>query len=134
MSLETAVSLVLGGGNGIGRACCEEFGARGGRVVVADLDGAAAAETARLVERAGGEAMAITVDATDVEAVRCAVDTAERGFGSLDAAVHTVYRDSPAPATELGPQDWDSTLSVGLTSAFALARAALPACPRAAAP
>ena len=33
-------------------------------------------------------------------------------FGRLDTAVHTVYRDEPAPITELAPDDWGATLAV----------------------
>lgn len=127
MSINGIASLVLGGGNGIGRACCELFGAGGGKVAVADLDLDAAEETARRVGLAGGEATAIRVDATDVDAVQAMIDTVVQRLGGLDAAVHTVYRDAPAPVTDLEPQAWDATVAVGLRSAFALARAALPA-------
>jgi NAD(P)-dependent dehydrogenase (short-subunit alcohol dehydrogenase family) len=119
-------SLVLGGGNGIGRACCELLGADGGRVAVADLDLDAARACAESVRRAGGEALATQVDATDVHDVQALLDTVAARFGGLDAAVHTVYRDASAPLTELSPQDWDATVAVGLRSAFALARAAIP--------
>jgi NAD(P)-dependent dehydrogenase (short-subunit alcohol dehydrogenase family) len=101
MGVTTRVSLVLGGGNGIGRACCELFATEGGRVVVADLDLSAAEATARLVRAAGGEATALAVDATGTDAVREVVDETVRRYGGLDTA--------------------------GLTSAFALARAAVPA-------
>lgn len=120
------ISFVLGGGNGIGRACCELLAADG-PVVVADLDGDAAAVTADRVRATGKDASPLTVDATDVEAVQAAIDEARARCGKLDTVVHTVYRDSPAPVTELAPEDWDAVLAVGLRSAFALARAAVPA-------
>jgi NAD(P)-dependent dehydrogenase (short-subunit alcohol dehydrogenase family) len=118
--------LVLGGGNGIGRACCTAFGTDGMRVAIGDLDLAAAAKTAEMVKSAGGEAVALEVDATDPDAVASLIDQVDAQFGRLDAAVHTVYRDSPAPITELPAGEWDRTVAVGLRSAYALAHAALP--------
>lgn len=118
--------LVLGGGNGIGRACCTVLGTQGTRVAVGDLNLAAATETAQMVKSAGGNAVALRVDATDADAVASLVAEVDTQFGRLDAAVHTVYYDSPAPVTELSPGEWDRTMAVGLRSAYALAHSALP--------
>ena len=62
--------LLPAGGNGIGRAYALGARGRGARVLVADLDGDAAAETARQIEAAGGEALGMRTDVADVEARR----------------------------------------------------------------
>ena len=56
--LESKVAVITGGGSGIGRACALRFAAEGAKLCVADLDLAAATETARLVETGGGKALA----------------------------------------------------------------------------
>ena len=56
------VAIVTGAGGGIGSRTAELFAGRGARVVVADIDRAAAAETVNKVAAAGGQAVAVTGD------------------------------------------------------------------------
>lgn len=63
--LEGRVAIVTGGGHGIGRVYCRGLAAEGARVVVAELDGAAAARVAAEVQAAGGEALAARTDVAD---------------------------------------------------------------------
>ena len=53
--LDGKVALVTGGGSGIGRATSLRFAEEGARVVVADLRGDTAEETAAEIRAAGGE-------------------------------------------------------------------------------
>lgn len=64
-----ASAVVTGAGSGIGRAFALALAARGGRVVCADVHGAAAEETAALVVRRGGSACASVVDVAALEDV-----------------------------------------------------------------
>src|SRR5712671_1318036 len=67
MRLQDRVAIVTGGGHGIGRAYALGLAGEGARVLIADLDGEAAAETARQIEAAGGQALATRTDVADVE-------------------------------------------------------------------
>jgi NAD(P)-dependent dehydrogenase (short-subunit alcohol dehydrogenase family) len=102
-SLQDRVAVVTGGGSGIGRALVRVFAREGARVVVADVDEAAAAETASAVKAGGGTAIAVKTDVTDLAQVQALADRAfsEMGavdvlcnnagialWGSLDAATH----------------------------------------------
>jgi NAD(P)-dependent dehydrogenase (short-subunit alcohol dehydrogenase family) len=83
--LDGKVAVVTGGGNGLGRASAVRFAEEGAAgVVVADLLPEPAAETVRLVEAAGGRAVAAPLEASsraDNEAMAAlALDT----FGGLD--------------------------------------------------
>jgi NAD(P)-dependent dehydrogenase (short-subunit alcohol dehydrogenase family) len=76
---EAPVALVTGGAGGIGRAICRRLADRGMRVVVADLDEAAAGDVAEVI---GG--LPVAVDVTDPASNRAAVDAAVLRYGRLD--------------------------------------------------
>jgi NAD(P)-dependent dehydrogenase (short-subunit alcohol dehydrogenase family) len=80
--------LVTGAGSGIGRATALAFARSGAAVAVLDIDAGAAAETAALIEKDGGRALALVVDIADEDAVRAAVDRTVEAFGGLDFAVN----------------------------------------------
>jgi NAD(P)-dependent dehydrogenase (short-subunit alcohol dehydrogenase family) len=80
MEIENRVVVVTGGGRGIGAALCRGFASAGARgVVVADVDGEAAAAVAREV---GG--LATTTDVSSESAVEEMVTAAEERFGPID--------------------------------------------------
>lgn len=121
------VALVVGAGSGIGRATAELLGARGAAVVAADLDPKAAAETAERIARAGGRAEACRCDVRAAADVDAAVALARRRFGGLDVVVNCagILRTGRLEATS--EADWQEMLTVNLTGAFLLTRAAMAA-------
>ncbi|NDV09874.1 MULTISPECIES: SDR family NAD(P)-dependent oxidoreductase [unclassified Rhodococcus (in: high G+C Gram-positive bacteria)] len=83
--LSGKVAVVTGGGRGIGRATCEALAREGVRVVVADLDGAAAAAVATAI---GKNAISRSLDVSNREQFRSVLDAAEQHFGPLDILVN----------------------------------------------
>ena len=78
------VAVVTGAASGIGRAMAELFAQEGSAVVVADRDSEHAEAVAAGVREAGGDALPVTVDVSDVDAVdRLAATTIER-YGRVD--------------------------------------------------
>ena len=69
MLLANTVSVVTGGGSGIGRATAALFAREGSRVVVADLYGERAESVAKEIDDAGGTAMAVEADVATPEGV-----------------------------------------------------------------
>jgi NAD(P)-dependent dehydrogenase (short-subunit alcohol dehydrogenase family) len=99
--LADKVALITGGGSGIGRACALRFAEEGARVCVADLDLAAATETARLVDGGGRRALALAVDTTDEAANEAMVARCAEAFGAVDVLVAAAGVASPRrPATD----------------------------------
>ncbi len=84
--LEGKSALITGGGGGIGRATALAFAREGAKVAVADAAQAAAQQTAALVSEAGGQAISLTGDVTDPDAVQAMVTTVVTTFGRLDCA------------------------------------------------
>jgi NAD(P)-dependent dehydrogenase (short-subunit alcohol dehydrogenase family) len=84
--LEGKSALITGGGGGIGRATALIFAREGARLAVADAVEAAAAETVALVNKAGGQAIALTGDVTDSAVVTSMVGAVVSAYGGIDCA------------------------------------------------
>jgi NAD(P)-dependent dehydrogenase (short-subunit alcohol dehydrogenase family) len=95
--LADKIALITGGGSGIGRACALRFAAEGAKVCVADLDVAAATETGRQVEAAGGKSLAVRTDTTDEAANDAMVGACVKVFGGVDVLVAAAGVGSPRP-------------------------------------
>lgn len=109
--LADKIALITGGGSGIGRACARRFSQEGAKVCVADLDLAAAAETARLVDPAGKTAIAVQIDTTDESANDAMVGRCVEAFGALDILVAAAGIASPLRPGE-GPVQPHTVLTV----------------------
>ena len=94
---DLGAAVVTGGGRGLGREIARLLGRRGLQVLVTDVDGEAAAETARLV---GGTAQASTLDVRDEEASRAVAQQAVEAAGRLDVWVNNAGVLSTGPAWE----------------------------------
>ncbi|QBI22113.1 glucose 1-dehydrogenase [Egibacter rhizosphaerae] len=118
--LADRVALVTGGASGIGRATAARLVEEGSRVVIADLDGRAAASVAREL---GAEA-GLACDVTDTAQVDAAVAHCSRELGGLDL----VHANAGAPftgaITEVDDETLDRVLDVNLKGAFKTCRAA----------
>ena len=95
--LADKIALITGGGSGIGRACALRFAAEGAKVCVADLDLAAATETARLVQAGGGKSLAVQTDTTDEAANDAMVAACVKAFDAVDVLVAAAGVGSPRP-------------------------------------
>ena len=121
------VAIVTGGASGIGRALGAALVRRGDRVVLADVDGEAAAQVAERLTAAGpGVATAAAVDVRDGDAVASLVHgTAER-HGRLDLLFNNAGLGIGGPAEELSPAHWDRTVDVNLRGVLHGVQAAYP--------
>jgi len=147
--LQGKTAVVTGGGNGIGRACCQRFADEGARVVVADLLADNGAETVELVTKDGGEALFFELDAAKESANVALMASAIETFGSIDVVVtaagisHADYRsgdrsgnealvdraieamaDPPKAFLDLTLEAWQRVLDVNLTGTMLAVHAA----------
>jgi len=121
------VAFVTGAANGIGRAAALAFAREGARVVAADMSEPGNRETVRLIEEAGGRALAVGCDVSREEDVTAALAKAVDAFGGLDLAFNNAGVEQPlAPAAELTPEAWDRILGIDLRGVFLCMRHEIP--------
>lgn len=124
-SLRGRCAVVTGAGRGIGAAIAERLAEAGADVLVADLDGAAAAGTAAtLSERWGVRTAGIQVDVRDRDAVEQLADQAEEFPGGLRIWVNNAGVYPATPFTDITQQEWDLVHDVCVTGTFHGAQAA----------
>jgi NAD(P)-dependent dehydrogenase (short-subunit alcohol dehydrogenase family) len=113
------VAFVTGATSGIGRATALAFAREGASVVVADVAADGNRETARMIEQAGGQALAVSCDVTRSDDIQAALQAAVERFGGLDIAFNNAGIEQPVkPAAEISDDEWDRVVAVNLRGAF----------------
>ncbi len=107
--MSTRVSLVTGGGSGLGRAICHRLAADGAHVIVADINLDAARD---IVTEISGSAEAILCDVGDLDSVRAAADAVASAHGGVDILVNNAGFDIPGFFLESDPKDWEAIVRV----------------------
>ncbi|PZS30161.1 MAG: hypothetical protein DLM61_11560 [Pseudonocardiales bacterium] len=112
-------AFVTGATSGIGRATALAFGLEGASVVVADVAPDGNQETARMIEQAGGQSLAVSCNVTRADDIKAALDAAVDRFGRLDIAFNNAGIEQPIkPAAEISDDEWDRLVAVNLRGAF----------------
>jgi NAD(P)-dependent dehydrogenase (short-subunit alcohol dehydrogenase family) len=106
--------VITGAGSGLGRALSVEVARVRGRVVVSDVNVAAAEETAHRVEREGGEARVVPCDVTRPESVEALARESEAAFGGVDLVVNNAGVACAGEVGKLALTDWKHVLDVNL--------------------
>jgi NAD(P)-dependent dehydrogenase (short-subunit alcohol dehydrogenase family) len=126
VDLTGQVALVTGGGDGLGRAFALALARAGARVALTARRAEPLTETAELVERGGGRALAIPGDVTAPEAVTRVVSTAEAQLGPIDILVNNAGVLGPLGYDwQVDPEDWWRTFEVNMLGAFRCTREVL---------
>jgi len=117
--MKQKVALVTGAAMGIGRDTAIAFARKGARVVVADRDEEALNETVKLVEKEGGDVIAVKADISDIDDVRAMVDTCVKEFGRLDYACNNAGIGGDLATTgDYTVEGWDRVLNINLRGQF----------------
>jgi len=123
------VAMITGGAGRLGVQHAEAIAEMGGRAVLLDVDGgAAAAGAARISAAHHVESLGLACDVTDAGAVREALAHTLATFGRVDILINNAARDpkvipgatgsNPSRFEELSIETWNDELAVGLTGAF----------------
>lgn len=136
--LEGKVAFVTGAARGQGRSHAVGFAREGADVVLLDVcsalptveypmpTGDDLAETVRLVEEAGGRAVASVGDVRDAGAVRAAVERGLEAFGRLDVVAANAGISTYGALWEIGEEAWDELLDINAKGVWQTIRATVP--------
>ena len=116
------VVVITGGGTGIGAAIAERYADDGATVVIV---GRRREPLEDVAARIG--ATAVVADASDGASARAAVAEVVERFGGIDVLVANAGGHGFAAVGDTSDDDWDAAIKVNLSTAFVMAREALPA-------
>jgi NAD(P)-dependent dehydrogenase (short-subunit alcohol dehydrogenase family) len=120
------VAVVTGGASGIGLGLCQRFAQAGLDVVVADIEGAAAARVAAEIQATGARTLAVQTDVSDAASVAALADAAfDWGTG-----VHVLCNNAGVflggPTLDATEGDWRWLIDVNLMGVVHGCRSFLP--------
>lgn len=124
--LEHKKVVITGAAGGIGRAAAGQMVSEGARVLIADLDGDAAAAAAMEI---GEAAIGIEVDVMNEGSVAGMMDRAITEFGGVDVLCNHVGGSNPRKDLDLLRMDldeWDRTMALNARSTVVASQLALP--------
>jgi meso-butanediol dehydrogenase / (S,S)-butanediol dehydrogenase / diacetyl reductase len=125
-ALDGKVAVITAGGAGIGAATARRFAREGASVVIADLSGRRAEESAARISASGGRARWIKMDAADPDGVESTIRLAVDTFGRLDIMINNAGLAEVGLLEEISLENWNRVIAVTLTSAFLGMKYALP--------
>lgn len=121
------VAFVTGAGSGIGRATALAFAREGASVVIADISEQGNQETARMIDEAGGQVLAVTCDVRQAEDVKNVLDKAIDTFGRLDVAFNNAgVEQKPAATADLDEEEWARVVDTDLLGTFLCTKYEIP--------
>ncbi|MBV1949060.1 SDR family NAD(P)-dependent oxidoreductase [Streptomyces sp. BV129] len=126
-ALRDRVAVVTGAGRNIGRAIALALASEGAGVAVnGSRDRAAVDAVVAEIRDRGGRAVAAMADVSDPDAVTAMSALVTEALGPVDIVVNNVGVRRAKPFEEITVDDWRSTMSTNLDSAFFVARSVLP--------
>ncbi|MEO9231490.1 MAG: glucose 1-dehydrogenase [Devosia sp.] len=120
--LDNKTAIVTGGASGFGAGIVRKFLAEGARVMIADINGDAAAALAKDLG-----ALSQQVDVSKDASVAALIEAAYAAFGTLDILVNNAgVSHNPAPLDEISEADFDRVIAVNVKSVYLTARHLVP--------
>lgn len=117
--LDGMAAVVTGAGRGIGRGEAIELARQGAAVVVGELDSDAGGDVVDTIRSAGGQAVLVVGDCSEVSGAEELIATAVREFGRLDALVNNAGILRDRTLAKMTPEEWDAVIKVHLRGHYA---------------
>jgi len=129
VQLDGKTAIVTGGSRGIGRAIAEALAAEGARILIADLQGAAAAAAEIDAEIGEGRAAGVDCDVAEEASVAAMAEACVEAFGGIDILVNNagIYSSLvPGPFEAIEVAEWRRVMDANVLGAFLCCRAVVP--------
>ena len=117
-SLDGKVAAVVGAGGVLAGEMAQGFAAAGARIAVIDLNREHAEARAASIREAGGQAVAVTADATSKVDLQRALAETLAAYGRVDILLNAAGINSGTPFFEITEEEWHRILDVDLKSVF----------------
>lgn len=124
--LKDKITIVTGGGRGIGAGIAERFAQAGSKVMIATRTAEHGEATVSRIEAAGGIAHLCAIDIGTPENAATVVAETISAWGGVDILVHNAASFLGGPVESYSEDDLETVLSVNLKSCFRLSRACIP--------
>ncbi|MNS64574.1 putative NAD-dependent oxidoreductase [compost metagenome] len=124
--LQGKTAVIIGGGNGVGRGIAMSLAAEKVNVVIADVDIASAMAVKEEIGLQGNSAIAVKVDATNMESLTNLADKASEAFGAIHILVSTVGAILEKKIEEATDKEWHWMLEVNLMANVRAAKVFVP--------
>lgn len=127
--VEGKVALVTGGASGIGLASAILLANEGAKVVLADFNVDGAKEAAEQINKEGGEASFVFLDAGSEESIKAAVDFTVEQYGTLNVLYNNVgvtNLKKDLDVVNMDLEEWDRIMNVNAKSVVLGSRYAIP--------
>ncbi|MEO1102539.1 MAG: SDR family NAD(P)-dependent oxidoreductase, partial [Pseudomonadota bacterium] len=122
-SLRGRTALITGSSQGIGNTLAAGMGAAGARIVLNGRDETRLAGAAEALREAGVTVDTLAFDATDVTAVRAAVDGYEAATGPISVLVNNAGMQHRAPLEDFPADAFDTLMRTNVSSVFYVGQA-----------
>jgi 3-oxoacyl-[acyl-carrier protein] reductase len=122
MKLKDKVAVITGAGRNIGEAIAHRLAREGAKIAVVDLEGARAEKVANDIKAAGGEAIGLTANVADEDAVKGLVADTVAALGSIDILVNNVAISDNKHILEITKEEWDRVMAVTLGAPFLMGK------------
>jgi 3-oxoacyl-[acyl-carrier protein] reductase len=136
LGIKGKVALVTGGARSLGKQDCLTLAAEGCRIIILDMNGEGAVETAGEISAAGGAARGYAVDITERAALRDVdrvaaltevIRRAEGEVGPVDICVNNAgWIYTLGQLKDMNDEDWDLNLKINLTGTYNVTKAVFP--------
>ncbi|MCY4002910.1 MAG: SDR family oxidoreductase [Rhodospirillales bacterium] len=112
------VSVITGGGSGLGRAIAIGYAQCGVTVVVADINEEGATETKAVIDEQGGTAVAVPLDVTKRSQCVEVAGAVRREHGRIDILVNSAGAAHRSPAEEFPEERFDHIIDLNLKGTY----------------
>lgn len=121
------VTVITGGGSGVGRATALRFAAEGSKVVVADIDPKGGEETINRVKSENGEAFFVKTDVTKADEARNMVEQTVKKYGGINVLFNNAGYEGPIKLThETTEQEFYKTIDTNVKGVFLCSKYVVP--------
>jgi len=119
------VSIVTGGGQGLGRAIALALAEKGSDVVICDINSESIQKVAQEINALGRRTLPLKVDVSKSSEVNKMVELVLQTFGRIDTLINNAGMCQSISIENMTEEDWEMVMAVNLKSVFLCSKAVM---------